>query len=79
MTQSIIVAAIVVLAVAWAIWTIIKRGARGGCASCGSGSSCPYASKGACPSEGVEEPEICDEIREEQSEAALDEGRTPEQ
>lgn len=53
MTQTIIVIAIVAAAVAWAIWTVIKRARSGatGCASCGTAASCPYAQKGVCPSE----------------------------
>jgi uncharacterized membrane protein len=59
MTQTIIVGIVVIAAVAWAVWSIVKRARSGGggCAACGSGPSCPYANKGVCPSELPEEAE----------------------
>ncbi|MFP4250834.1 MAG: FeoB-associated Cys-rich membrane protein [Armatimonadota bacterium] len=64
MTQTIIVAIIVLAAVVWAIWSIIRRTGSGGCASCESAGSCPYASKGAGRSEVPEDPQVCDSIRQ---------------
>ena len=57
MTQTIIVIAIVAAAVSWAVWTIVRRvrSNGGGCASCGTADSCPYASRGVCPSELADE------------------------
>lgn len=50
MTQTIIVAIIVLAAVAWLVWHLVRQARGGGCGSCASAASCPYASKGACPS-----------------------------
>ncbi|MFO8080248.1 MAG: FeoB-associated Cys-rich membrane protein [Armatimonadota bacterium] len=76
MTQTIIVAIIVLAAVVWAIWSIVRRADRGGCASCGSAGSCPYAKKGAGTSEMPEDPQVCDSIREKTT-AATEDDTTP--
>lgn len=60
MAQTIIVAVIVLAAVAWIVWRAVQttRG-ESGCASCDSVGSCPFASKGRCPSQemGTEKAE----------------------
>ncbi len=57
MAQTIVVAVIVLVAVAWIVWRAVKvtRG-ESGCASCDSGT-CPFASGGECPSEIAVEAE----------------------
>jgi hypothetical protein len=72
MTQTIIVAIVVLAAVVWAIWSIIRRTGSGGCASCGSAGTCPYASRGACPSDAPANLQVCDEIVENQQPADED-------
>lgn len=64
MTETIVVIAIVGAAVAWAVWRGVQaaRGRGSACSSCGSAGSCPYASRGACPSETLDTPEGSGEI-----------------
>lgn len=67
MTQTIIVAVIVAVAVAWVAWLIVRQARQGGCASCDAAGSCPHAGKRNAPPQAAEDPEVCDQIREEQA------------
>ncbi len=55
MTQTIIVAAIVVVAVAWLVWSLVRSARTGMCDSCASAKSCPHLRTGVCPG-GEREP-----------------------
>ena len=50
MAETIVVAVIVLAAVAWLIWRVIRPGASDTCAGCAHAGSCALAGKGACPS-----------------------------
>ena len=51
MTQTIIVAIIVLAAVAWIVWRAVTAARSGSaCASCASAGTCPFADRGACAS-----------------------------
>jgi hypothetical protein len=50
MTQTIIVAIIVLVAIAWLVWHLVRQARGGGCGSCATAATCPFAAKGVCPS-----------------------------
>lgn len=57
MVQTIIVVAVVLAAAAWLVWSLVRRARSGGCGSCATADSCPFASEGVCPSEEAQVPE----------------------
>lgn len=50
MLETIIVGVIIAAAAGWLIWRAVTGSRTGGCSSCVSANTCPFASGGKCPS-----------------------------
>lgn len=68
MAQTIIVAVIVLAAVAWLVWSLVRQARGGACDSCARAGSCPFSSRGGCPPE---------ESPADDTAAGADEGQSP--